>query len=413
MKILFFASYPNLPIGYSRIGNIISNHMAEQEHEVYYFGISNFKNNVFDRYIHPSIVLIDVLEEEKKIGTDELYGVNCICNFINSIQPDLLFLYNDIIVISRIFNNLIEKKITKNFKICTYLDLVYPYEKLELINYINDFSDLIIVFSDYWKDNLIQMKINPEKIVILPHGFDNIKFFDIDKLEARKYFNFDPEDFIILNSNRNSYRKNIELTIDAFIYFLKLKNMNKKIKLFLNMNIDNMNSNNSCDIFNQIQIACLKYDLNFENIITNNIFINSSEINYSDKILNYLYNACDIGINTCIGEGFGLCNLEHGGLGRPQIISGVGGLIDIFKPEYSIIVEPIGEYYISNNLDFHGGYAKICSVNDFVNGLITYYENPELIKIHGETLKKNILERYNWDNILLKLDNILLKVINN
>jgi len=257
------------------------------------------------------------------------------------------------------------------------------------------------------------MKINPEKIVILPHGFDNIKFFDIDKLEARKYFNFDPEDFIILNSNRNSYRKNIELTIDAFIYFLKLKNMNKKIKLFLNMNIDNMNSNNSCDIFNQIQIACLKYDLNFENIITNNIFINSSEINYSDKILNYLYNACDIGINTCIGEGFGLCNLEHGGLGRPQIISGVGGLIDIFKPEYSIIVEPIGEYYISNNLDFHGGYAKICSVNDFVNGLITYYENPELIKIHGETLKKNILERYNWDNILLKLDNILLKVINN
>jgi len=123
MKILFFASYPNLPIGYSRIGNIISNHMAEQEHEVYYFGISNFKNNVFDRYIHPSIVLIDVLEEEKKIGTDELYGVNCICNFINSIQPDLLFLYNDIIVISRIFNNLIEKKITKNFKICTYLDL--------------------------------------------------------------------------------------------------------------------------------------------------------------------------------------------------------------------------------------------------------------------------------------------------
>jgi hypothetical protein len=138
MKILFFASYPILPIGYSRIANILTNYMAEQGHQVYYFGISNFEGiSKINRYIHPNIVLIDALLEEKKIGSNEIYGVNTICNFIDSIQPDILFLYNDIIVISRIFNNIIEKKIKKNFKTFTYLDLVYPFEKINLVKHID------------------------------------------------------------------------------------------------------------------------------------------------------------------------------------------------------------------------------------------------------------------------------------
>ena len=59
MKILFYASHPTLPIGYGKIGNILSNYMAEQNHTVYYFGISNFKYNNVDRYIHPNIIILD------------------------------------------------------------------------------------------------------------------------------------------------------------------------------------------------------------------------------------------------------------------------------------------------------------------------------------------------------------------
>ena len=137
MKILFFASDPNLSIGYSRIGNILTNYLSKTGHKIYYFAISNFKTNLIDRYIDPNITIIDALEEEKKLGNNELYGVNSICDQIEKIQPDILFLYNDIIVISRIFNNFIEKKIEKNFKIYTYLDLVYPYEKINLIKHVD------------------------------------------------------------------------------------------------------------------------------------------------------------------------------------------------------------------------------------------------------------------------------------
>ena len=36
MKILFYASYPTLTIGYSRIANVLTNYLAEQGHDIYY-----------------------------------------------------------------------------------------------------------------------------------------------------------------------------------------------------------------------------------------------------------------------------------------------------------------------------------------------------------------------------------------
>ena len=215
MKILFFASYPNIGIGYSRIANIISNYLAEKGHEIYYVGISNFKTNICDRYIHPNIILIDALEEEKKKGNNELYGVNVICDTIIKINPDIVFIYNDIIVINRILNNFINHNIIKNFKLYIYLDLVYKYEKINLINNVNNYADMIFVFSECWKKNLIEMGIPDNKIDILYHGFDDKIFFPVEKNIARQHFNFKDDDFIILNTNRNNYRKCIDKTIDA------------------------------------------------------------------------------------------------------------------------------------------------------------------------------------------------------
>jgi glycosyltransferase involved in cell wall biosynthesis len=295
MKILFFASHPELPIGYSKIGNILSNHMAKN-HIVYYFAISNFKQNNIERYIHPNIILLDALEMEKAKNSDELYGVNVICDVINDIQPDLVFLYNDIIVINRIFNSMIINKIKINFKIWSYLDLVYEYEKMDLIYNTNKFSDKIFVFSDCWKNNLIKIGISSDKIFVLNHGFDSDTFFYIDPVISKQKFGFSPNDFIVLNTNRNSYRKGIDKTIGAFIIFLKRKNNNPNIKLFLNMD-----TYGSYDIMNLIKVSCIKYDMDYNIVVNNHIFINPNK-KYSDEMINYLYNACDVGINTCFGS---------------------------------------------------------------------------------------------------------------
>ena len=409
MKILFFASYPTLAIGYSRIANILTNHLASLGHDVYYFGISNFKNNLIDRYVHPSIHLIDALEEERALGKNELYGVNSICDWAEKIKPDILFLYNDVIVISRIFNNFAQRNLIRNFKTITYIDLVYPCEKLEILKHVNNYTDIFVVFSEYWKDNLIKMNICDEnKIKILYHGFDTDLFFQIDSADAKKYYGFDSDDFVVLNTNRNSYRKCIDKTIDAFVKFLKIKNMNSKIKLFLNMMLGSDDGSGCGDynIINCIEISCAKYNVDFEKVKKNHIFIKGSE-KLEDLQQNFLYNASDVGINTCIGEGFGLCNLEHGGLGKPQIVSKTGGLSDIFSSSYAFVVEPQEQIYIPNNVDFHGGYMTIFSTDDYVNGLIKYYDDVELRKTHGEHCSNLIKNKYNWKIILDHLADII------
>ena len=104
MKILFFASHPKLSIGYSRIANILSNFFVEKEHDVYYLAISNFGIDIIDRYVNPKIKIFDAFQLEKKNGSDELYGVNVICDILKMIKPDILFIYNDSIVVSRILN---------------------------------------------------------------------------------------------------------------------------------------------------------------------------------------------------------------------------------------------------------------------------------------------------------------------
>lgn len=152
------------------------------------------------------------------------------------------------------------------------------------------------------------------------------------------------------------------------------------------------------DILSYVEVACIELGIDYQNIIAKHIYQPSHKL--SDTEMNELYNLSDIGINTCGGEGFGLCNLEHGMLGKPQIVSSVGGLKDIFGPEYSILIEPITKIYISNRIDFHGGYLEICKKEDFANAMNTYYISPKLQYTHGTTCRTLFLNKYCWKNIL-------------
>ena len=189
MRIHFLATYPTQPTGYGRIGNIISNHLAQAGHEVHYIGISNFAGSAVDRDLHPFIHLIDALAERQE-GSTELYGVDIICDKVREIKPDLVFLYNDVIVINRILNEFINTRVEKTFKLCIYMDMVYAYQRLLYFQNIQAWADLILVFSDCWKRNLTTLGLPAEKIAILPHGFDAELFQPMDTQTAKQELGF-------------------------------------------------------------------------------------------------------------------------------------------------------------------------------------------------------------------------------
>lgn len=408
MRILFFATYPTQPTGYGRIGNILTNHLASVGHEVYYLGISHFKDSAIEREVHPFIHLIDALAERKE-GSEELYGVDVICDTIHKIRPDVVLIYNDVIVINRILNEFINTQIEKKFKLCIYLDLVYEYQRMLYFQNINAWADSILVFSECWKKNLIKMGLTENKIDILPHGFDDSIFKPIsNNATAKEFMGFAPNDFVILNSNRNAYRKAHDITFEAFVKFLKKQNYNPSIKLFLNMQTTSPQGYNMHEL---IKVICLKNDVDYDEVVLKHVFIRPSELYLPDEKLNMLYNACDVGINSCLGEGFGLCNLEHACIGKPQIISKVGAFADIFTNNYATLIEPKTDLYLASLTEGHEGFIKITDSTDFAEALEKYYYNRDLAAHHGALAQSVLTKKYEWKPILEFLNQKLLTLV--
>lgn len=405
-KVLFYGTFPDQNTGYSRVANIISNHLASQDNlDVFYYGISNFvsEENKVKRFIHPNIKFVDAYQLELQAGNDELYGVNFFCDCIKEIKPDIVFIYNDIIVVNRLFNQYLRvfgPGKPKDFKTYVYLDLVYDYERNDLIQNIFNYAEKVFTFTEYWKKQLQTLSPhNSHNIFELEHGIDaNIVMMDTQ--ECKKLFNLLPGDFAILNANRNAYRKAWDITIGSFILFLKKNNFDPKLKLMIKAPRQNKTGFNLIDV---IRTFSLVYDADFNVLTTNHIFIIEEIL--SDKNMNKLYNACDIGINTTTGEGFGLCNIEHASRIKPQVVTKVGGLIDIFDGLSDIThVEPTHLMYANNLLDDHNGVMHMCSHESFADKIDFVYKNYETCLEKYNEKVPQILEKYNWDRILKTLN---------
>jgi glycosyltransferase involved in cell wall biosynthesis len=117
-----------------------------------------------------------------------------------------------------------------------------------------------------------------------------------------------------------------------------------------------------------------------------------------------------VGLNTCLGEGFGLCNLEHACIGKPQIVSKVGALADIFTPEYATLIKPKASLYLASMFEDHQGYIHICDSEDFVAALDTYYDDRILASWHGTLARDVLTKKYEWETILAEFNAKLLSL---
>ena len=403
MRILFYATYPDQPIGYGKVAHVLSNFLAAQENvEIFYFGIANVPDLAVEREIHPKIKFIDVLAEERKIGSTEEYGVDIIDKVMREIKPDVFFVYNDIIVTCRLLNALLGYRAEfPQTKFVSYLDLVYPYERPDYVWHVNRHTDRIFVFSDCWKQNLVDMGVPVEKVRVMYHGF-NDEIFSLTPLrDAKVEMGWKPDDFMVLNMNRNTYRKALDISIAAFVKFLMRENFDPRIKMYMTCF---MKTKNGYDLENVLLTESIRHKLD-PALVSGRILtpgpMRTGKI--PDELVNGLYNASDVGINSCTGEGFGLCNMEHAALGRPQIVSGAGALVDVFggaAAGNSVVVPPRATFATSEALDGHSGDQVVCSADDFADALSFYFHNPRVAEEQGARLTVHMRLKYHWPTIL-------------
>ena len=72
--------------------------------------------------------------------------------------------------------------------------------------------------------------------------------------------------------------------------------------------------------------------------------------NVEVDMLNTIYNACDVGVNTCKGEGWGLVNFEHAACKVAQVVPNHTSCKEIF--------EGYGQLIDCNHVDVDTTFAR-------------------------------------------------------
>src|SRR5262245_26763480 len=174
---------------------------------------------------------------------------------------------------------------------------------------------------------------------VIPHGVDQDRFHPLPGLlqasfaspgraEAkRKMFaglQGLEDSFIVLNASRIDKRKRVDLTVEGFARFAADKPANVRLCLH-----HAAGSEPEAD-----QIRSLVEQLELKERVHLNPLAGAF---VGDRELNLLFNACDVGLNTSMGESWGLVSLEHGAAGAAQIVPAHGACAEIWNERAEMI----------------------------------------------------------------------------
>lgn len=325
-------------------------------------------------------------------GTDP-FGSHRIGELVQKIKPDIVFILNDIWVAINLYDAIEALKETISFKTVVYTP-VDSYGLFPELCAAVDKWDCLITFTEFAKEELRLMGYK-KPIHVVGHGTDFTKFFPMDPIECRKELGVPEDVFIVFNGNRNQPRKRIDLTIKGYVEFAKNK---PDARLWLNMGKKDM----GWDIVSLFKrVARDKgYDASGKLILTSPQF--STHNCLPIEQLNKVYNSCDVGVNTCLGEGWGLVNTEHAATGVAQVVPDHTSLQEIFNDVRRISIE---SWETDRNYGLERGQP---SPENFAAILNYYYQDREALKDAGEWCYKRIHEKqFTWPFITKKMANIL------
>ena len=258
------------------------------------------------------------------------HGLQRLRDLVTAVRPRLVFILHDLRFQVRYLSAL--EPFLGELKVVTYTPLdgeILSWRELHPLRFV----DHCVFYTRHgqqgvgrfladWQEN--EGPARAPAFTIIPHGVDTSTFhpwpgsvadhFAGDgRLRAKQAVFPEEKDladsFIVLNANRPALRKRIDLTLAGFARFARGKPAN--VKLYLH--------HTKMTPWLQAQLLEAAAHLGIrDRVLVNPIVDGKSEVD--DERLNLIYNACDVGVNTTMGEGWGLVSFEHAATGAPQIV---------------------------------------------------------------------------------------------
>ena len=356
--------------GFARVNHSIISNLPER-FEVHHLAL-NYMGDPYPGATHAMYPAI--------LGGDYL-GVRRIQKLIETVKPDLIFILNDPWVVYEYL-----KVIQKDKKVIVYMPIDAKPIDMEWVLGIAPVNQMV-AYTEFGKSAFMdQIPLLGNKMQVIPHGTDTSIFQPMDMIEARKSVGLPEDNFIIFNGNRNQPRKRLDLTLKGFAKFAEDK---EDVYLYLHTGIEDAG-------WNIIKLAH-NYGIGKKIIITSK---DVSPQNYvSDELLNKIYNAANVGLNTSMGEGWGLVSVEQACCKRAQIVPNSSACAEIFPEGRGLRID-INTYAPHLNILTEGA---IVSVESIAEKLDEYYYDRELMKEHAENAYDFFTDKsMTWENITNK-----------
>jgi len=358
----------------------------------------------------------------------DIYGLGRLQNLMNIIKPDLVFILNDLWVHPTYLERLEEyQDVTK---IILYMPIdggpvdpkwVKAIRRADRLIFYTQFGKSIVedaiekLKTEEWEEvesthatstkvlhkRRIPLRFPP--IRVISHGIDTNVFHPVNKKEAKKILypdkpEFQDNSFIVLNANRNQPRKRIDVTIKGFKLFAKNKPAN--VKLYLHMGVEDMGWN--------VVDLCKMHDIDDRLILSST---QSTIPGIPDERLNLIYNATEVGLNSSVGEGWGLCSFEHAATRAPQVLPDHSAGAEIWRingePQAELL--PVSMWLTNERVLTEGG---IISPESVAEALERLYENKDYWEdMADKAFRMARRPEYQWKVVAKQFDDIFQEVL--
>lgn len=368
MRVVLVSTHIDQTTGYSKVSYNLLRQLSSLSPRVktFHFGFQRHPTKSNIRKYPDGIVPYDAAANEDP--KEEGFGFNKIHEYLEMVQPDLVMIYNDPLIIYKFIEAMKHDKMKSTYKLWLYVDQVYEGIAPPLVEKMNQHADRIYCFSETWKQ--IYSRYGGTSPYVLEHSVDTNIFTRLPadvRLSQRASMGIPADAKVFLNANRNSQRKRLDLTIAGFVKLLTRK---PDVPYYL-MIVTNVNPQSGAyyDI-QRIYLEELKtYNMLDANYAGRLLLVDTAPPNtIDDDGINKIYNVTDIGVNTSDGEGFGLCQLEHMVTGAPQIVTDIGTYRDFMDESVADFIPRGDRYYFAGAMPL-GAWAYTFSVDSVADAM--------------------------------------------
>jgi D-inositol-3-phosphate glycosyltransferase len=325
------------------------------------------------------------------------FGEQRIREIVEREQPDVVFTINDMWIINEQYRQIQDLHKQGKFKFVGYA----PMDSYGWIGCLDETAndwDAIISYTEFGAHEFVKGGIY-KPIAVIPHGVTPGQFYPMDRNECRRKLGLKEDIFIVFNGNRNQFRKRQDITIKAFAKFAVNK---PEAQLYLHMGLKDQGWD-LMGVFAR-EMSKVGLDPNGRIIMTTQ---SDGPPNVSVEMLNTIYNACDVGVNTCKGEGWGLVNFEHAACGVPQVVPDHTSCKEIF--------EGYGELIRCDHVDVDTNYAREmpCPSSDHLAEILEdLYQSPDRRARVGQNCYQRVTDpQFAWDTVASQFGGIFEEVL--